>query len=98
MATFVGELDDHVRALDRDLLALDQARDRPDPERITTLFRTLHSLKGAARAVNLETVATAAHRLEERIAKLRDGAALTGEQIELLFAAADALRDASRRL
>jgi two-component system chemotaxis sensor kinase CheA len=98
MATFVGELDEHVRALDRDLLALDEARDRPDPERVKTLFRTLHSLKGSARAVNLETIAVAAHRLEERIAKVRDGAALSAEQIELLFGAADALRDAAHRL
>ena len=47
MATFLEELEEHVQALNRDLLALEQ-----DPagekraDRLKTLFRTAHSLKG----------------------------------------------------
>ena len=51
MATFLEELDEHVRALNRDLLALEQnpsAADRAELWKV--LFRSAHSLKGAARA------------------------------------------------
>ena len=54
MATFVGELEDHVRTLEHDLLALEK---KPSPEAreklFSTLFRTSHSLKGAARSVRV---------------------------------------------
>jgi len=74
MATFLGELEDHLRALERDLLALEK---HPDPGVRTglfaTLFRTAHSLKGAARSVGVEPLEAAGHRLEELFAGGRDG-------------------------
>ena len=52
MATFLDELDENVRALNRDLLALEKDPDGPRrSELLRSLFRTAHSLKGAARAV-----------------------------------------------
>ena len=56
LATFLEELEERVRALNDDVLALDRESDGPPgpppAERLTTLLRTAHSLKGAARAVN----------------------------------------------
>jgi two-component system, chemotaxis family, sensor kinase CheA len=100
MATFLEELEEHVQALNRDLLALEK-----DPagagraERLRSLFRTAHSLKGAARSVNVLLIESACHHLEEVLAAVRDGrAGLDAGLFALLFAAADAFEEAGKRL
>src|SRR5687768_3193087 len=100
MATFVGELDERVQALNRDLLALEQ---RPPADQraelLKTLFRSAHSLKGAARAVNVELIESACHRLEEVLSAVRDGRlSLEPEHFGLLFSVVDAVQDAGQRL
>jgi two-component system chemotaxis sensor kinase CheA len=100
MATFLEELQEHVRALNQELLALE--KDPPAEEqarRLKGLFRAAHSLKGAARSVNVPLVEGACHRLEEILAAARDGAlALTPEHFALLFATADGIEEAGMRL
>lgn len=99
MATFLGELDEHVRTLDREALALEKAAPAERAELTKALFRTAHSLKGAARSVNLDVISAACHKLEEMLSATRDGRReLPPEQVQLLFAAADTLRDAAQRL
>jgi two-component system, chemotaxis family, sensor kinase CheA len=100
MATFLGELDEHVRTFNRDLLALEK---EPAPneraELFKSLFRTAHSLKGAARSVNVDVIEAASHRLEEILAAARDGVLpLDPDLFQLFFTAADAIADAGRRL
>src|ERR1700722_3177118 len=97
MATFREELEEHVRALNRDLLAL--KKDPGAQQRLKSLFRTAHSLKGAARSVNLGLLEAACHSLEEILAAVRDGRqALQPELFALLFATADAFEEAGMRL
>jgi two-component system chemotaxis sensor kinase CheA len=100
MATFLEELAEHVATLNRDLLALAKGAAGPErAERLQTLFRTVHSLKGAARAVNVTVLESACHHLEGMLAAARDGTAELGpEQFALLFAAADAIEEAGMRL
>jgi two-component system chemotaxis sensor kinase CheA len=101
MATFLDELDEHVRALNRDLLGLEKepAEQETSAERFKTLFRTAHSLKGAARAVDVTLIEAACHRLEEILAAARDNRLSLGrDQFALLFATADALEEAGMRL
>lgn len=99
MATFQEELTTEVSALNRDLLALEQAAEPGRAELINRLFRSAHSLKGAARAVGLRPIETACHGLETLLAKVRDGGrALGPELFELLFTAVDALSEAGQRL
>jgi two-component system, chemotaxis family, sensor kinase CheA len=100
MATFLGELEEHARALNRDLLALEKEPEPPARvELFRTLFRTAHSLKGASRSVNVTVVEQACHRLEEILAAARDGLlAPTPSLFQLLFEVADAIADAGRRL
>jgi two-component system chemotaxis sensor kinase CheA len=100
MATFRDELEEHVRTLNQDLLALEK---NPSPQersqRLTTLFRTAHSLKGAARSVNVTLIEGACHRLEEILAAARDSQLpLSPDLFGLLFAAADAIEEAGMRL
>ncbi|MCP3099632.1 response regulator [Myxococcus sp. K15C18031901] len=99
LATFLEELEGHVVSLNRDLLALEREQGTPRaPERVASLLRTLHSVKGAARAASASLVETACHRLEEVLEPLRDGRTAPPALYEVCFAAVDALDDAGRRL
>jgi two-component system chemotaxis sensor kinase CheA len=100
MATFLAELEEHVRELNRDLLALEK-EEAPSAraDLVTALFRSAHSLKGAARSVNVTVVEKACHELETILAAARDGAQVLGPDIlSVLFEAADAIEDAGKRL
>ena len=99
MATFLEELEGHVAALNRDLLAWEKTT-QPGRVRelLTTLRRTVHSVKGASRAVSLGLVEQVCHRLEEVLGTVQPGQPVTPEVLELGFAVADALDDARQRL
>lgn len=100
MVTFLEEMEEHVRALNEELLALEREPDAPERgERFKRLFRTAHSLKGAARSVNVLPIERACHYLEEILTAARDRRLdLTADQFALLFAVADALEEAGMRL
>ncbi|QSQ12471.1 hybrid sensor histidine kinase/response regulator [Myxococcus landrumensis] len=99
LATFLEELEGHVASLNRDLLALEREQEPArSGELVASLLRTLHSVKGAARAASALLVETACHRLEEVLEPLRDGRGGTPELFELCFTTVDALDDAGRRL
>ncbi|MBC7815318.1 MAG: response regulator [Planctomycetaceae bacterium] len=100
MATFLEELGEHVRALNRDLLVLEQSPSNADRSELwKLLFRSAHSLKGAARSVNVELIERACHSLEEILTSARDGQlTLTPEMFALLFETADAIEHVGGRL
>jgi two-component system chemotaxis sensor kinase CheA len=100
MATFLGELEEHVRSLNRDFLALER---EPTSEvratLLTTLLRTAHSLKGASRSVGVGSVETACHLLEGIVADIRDGLLPPQRELfQLLFATVDGIDEAATRL
>lgn len=96
MATFQAELEEHLGTLNRGLLALEEGV--PPEEReslLADLFRAAHSIKGAARAVNIEDIATIAHKLEDVLGAIRRGElSPTPELFDVLFSAVDALSEA----
>ncbi len=100
MRTFLEELEEHVRALNRDLVALERAGASAEAaERHTTLLRAFHTLKGAARTVNVGVVADACHHLEGIVGALRAGERdLDAELRTVLFAAVDGIDEVRRRL
>ncbi|MEW5703565.1 MAG: hybrid sensor histidine kinase/response regulator [Pseudomonadota bacterium] len=100
LKTFLGELEEHVQALDRNLLILERESDMSvRMEVFKNLFRTGHSLKGAARSVNVDVLETVGHHLESIFAAARDGAInIDAKLFELLFATADAIKDMGQRL
>lgn len=97
---FVAELEDHVHSLGADLLALEREADAgARAERVRSLFRVAHSLKGAARAVQLGAVEVACHHVETVLAAIRDGRrTLDPSLLELLLALTDALAATARAL
>jgi len=100
MVTFQGELEEHARGLNRDLLSLESGQDGASAsELLTTLLRTAHSLKGSARSVNVSLIESACHHMEDIFAAVQGGQLSLGlDLFQLLFSAADGLDDAARRL
>ena len=97
LAMFVEELEEQLRVMNEDLLTLE--RSPGDAERLRSLFRSVHSLKGAARAAGVPPLEELCHALEGELAQARDGQRpLAPAQLVHGFAAADALADAARRL
>jgi len=100
LGVFLGELEEHVRAQNRDLLALEASGEGDERAAlIRELLRSAHSLKGAARAVGVAPIEELCHGLEELLTEADSGRrALDKEIFALLFAAVDALEDAGKRL
>lgn len=101
LALFAGEVEDQVATLNRALLLLEKQPDiNARAELLRTIFRSAHSLKGAAGAVNQPSIESAAHEMEDLIAKAQQHseAPLTPEFFAQLFAGADAVQQAGARL
>ena len=96
-AIFLGELDDQLIVMNADLIALES--DPGNADRLKSLFRVAHTLKGAARATGVADIADTCHTLETMLANARDrGLTLGPAQFKILFSAADSLAEAGRRL
>jgi two-component system, chemotaxis family, sensor kinase CheA len=86
LAAFDAEYRDHLAVI---RAALGRAR-RGGPADVQDIFRRVHSLKGAARAVDLPAVAELAHELEALIARLIDlGGALERSDIAAIESGLD---------
>ncbi len=73
ISSFRAELKEHVQTLNDGLLAMEQNQipvgERQ--ERMATIFRAAHSLKGAARAVGVSAIEQIAHALEDVLGNLQ---------------------------
>lgn len=99
LATFLTELQEHSRNLERGLLELESCDFDRRKDVLEGLFRTAHSLKGAARSVNIEPIENCCHWLEEVFGAERRGTLhLDATKLEICLKAADSIRDAGHRL
>jgi len=89
---FSAESMEHLQHMEQLLLELERL---PTDERagpLNELFRSAHTLKGMAAAMEFTEAATLAHRLENALDTFRSGnAALTAEATDQMLAAVDAL-------
>lgn len=97
LGLFRQEVEEHSSALARGLMLLES---RPDNRSLVgPLLRAAHSIKGAARAVRLETGVRLAHELEDHLAALQRGdLSPEPERIELLLHCSDQLGALARQL
>lgn len=91
LATFHIEAAEHLETLNHALLELERL---PDPAHQKALvqeaFRAAHSLKGAARAVNMKEVESVTHGVETILQRVRDhGFVLTADVCDVLYDALD---------
>lgn len=101
LETFLTEFDERLHAMSRDLLALENSEvGSPDREkRLQDLLRNAHSLKGAARAVEVQLVEEACHRLEDILTAVRAHPTLLDQHlIQLFFGVLDGLAEAGKLL
>jgi chemosensory pili system protein ChpA (sensor histidine kinase/response regulator) len=104
---FAPEAAEHLDTMTRSLLVLEQspAADKMEggaaaageatsqPEEVGTLFRAVHTLKGAAYTVGCAPMGDLAHRIEDMLEAVRERRlALTPPVIEGIFAGVDVLR------
>jgi len=97
---FKIEAAEHHQEIVNGLIKLEKENPHnPDKMLIETIFRELHSLKGAARAVNLTTIEQLCMNLEHLFHHLKDGK-LNFEVLEFddLYAAADILEDLLKQI
>ena len=87
---FIPEAEEHLQIATQCLLGLES---NPDPEEIHRLFRSVHTIKGSAAQVGLHRLGAVAHRLEDLIGQLRDGALHSSAEItDVCLQTLDALR------
>lgn len=95
LSTFRDEAEDHLRAITSGVLDLEKSPEHGKRQEIVErVFRETHSLKGAARAVNLTEVETLCQSLETAFSALkRDSLALSPAVFDKLHLAIDTVND-----
>ena len=73
LATFQIEHRDHVEQIRSLLASIAQTSGQPGGPELEEVFRRAHSLKGAARAVDLRPIEGLAHRMETLFSRVRQG-------------------------
>jgi chemosensory pili system protein ChpA (sensor histidine kinase/response regulator) len=87
---FVPEAEEHLQLSTQCLLALEG---QSSPDEINRLFRSIHTVKGSAAQVGLRKLGAVAHRLEDLIGLIRDGALQVSPEItDVCLQTIDALR------
>lgn len=98
LGLFIEEAKEHLYTLEQGLLDLPATME--DPENITEMFRAAHSVKGGAAMLNLDSIKTTAHRLEDCFKILRDEPATKVDQtsVSLFLKGVDTLKELFERL
>ena len=92
LEVFMLEAEDHFKNISTFLSSLKQNPDQKDI--IQSLRRSVHTLKGSAGAVGFRVISTLAHRMEDLLDRLFEGARVLDQNIlELLTTSAEALED-----
>ena len=93
MADYFAEADEHIVAVQRDLLRLESALGRDLPTAVVDeLFRSVHSLKGISAMVEIHDAEQIAHHMESLLRDIRQG------QRDLTPASFDTLVDGANLL
>jgi chemosensory pili system protein ChpA (sensor histidine kinase/response regulator) len=88
---FLPEAAEHLESMTTALLAVEGGA--RDEETLATVFRSVHTLKGAAYTVGCAPIGDAAHQIEDLLGAVREGRlALTPTVTEALFVGAAAIK------
>ncbi len=88
---FIAESLEHLEGIDSDLLEYE--KDPENRERIDSIFRAIHSIKGASGFLELHEINMLAHRLETLLDQLRNGErSLDNETLDLLLSGCDLVK------
>lgn len=91
---FAVESQEHLADIENQLLTLESQGDAMDVALVNTVFRAIHSIKGAAGFMGLDTLGGLAHRAEEVLGRLRSkDLRPTSVVINTLLRATDRLKE-----
>jgi two-component system, chemotaxis family, sensor kinase CheA len=94
---FLFETRENLEQLDKDFLALEKQPD--DSSLLSSVFRTLHTIKGSAGFLSLPKLEKLAHDAENVLSLLRDGQLrLDSEMVTLLLASIDCIKEILSRV
>jgi two-component system chemotaxis sensor kinase CheA len=89
---FLEEARDHLRDIETDLLGIETETGPADVERVNTVFRGIHSIKGAAGFFGLNRIKELSHSMENLLNRIRNLEILPDRRvIEALLRSADVL-------
>ncbi|WP_319404593.1 Hpt domain-containing protein [uncultured Desulfosarcina sp.] len=89
---FADETREHLEELESSLLRLET--DPADRELLNTIFRSMHTIKGASEYLGFERIARLTHRLENLLDLFRDGSLRADKvAVDLLIDARDRIGD-----
>lgn len=93
LATFRIEAGEHIARISSGLIELEKAPEDKQQKIIEDIFREAHSMKGAARAVNMTDIESLCASLETVFASLKcKEVVLTRDRLDILHAALDSAR------
>ncbi len=92
VAQFVAESREHLGDVEGQFLQIEAGGQSVDINLVNTVFRSVHSIKGAAGFLGLTTVGKLAHSLENVLGKIRTNELVpTSYNVDAMLKAADAL-------
>ncbi|SDB42886.1 two-component system, chemotaxis family, sensor kinase CheA [Desulfonatronum thiosulfatophilum] len=80
MAAFIEDSKEHLESIEADIMALENLSGAYDEELINRIFRTAHSIKGAAGFFGLDAIGSLSHKLENALHLMRDQKLRTDRQ------------------
>ena len=89
MDLFREEVRANAATLNHGLVALEGAPD--NPQKIEPLMRAAHSIKGAARIVNIESAVHLAHVMEDAFVAAQEGIRIGPADVDVLLRGVDVL-------
>ncbi|MHC4991177.1 MAG: Hpt domain-containing protein, partial [Planctomycetota bacterium] len=97
LQVFMDETDEQLEGLTETLLVLEREPD--DTEHLNEAFRLIHSIKGSAGMMGLDSITALTHHLESRFERFRSGVEkLDQPTMNLVLRCIDFLRECVRRL
>jgi two-component system, chemotaxis family, sensor kinase CheA len=88
---FLVESGEYLDQLDRDLIALEERPD--DPQRLASIFRTVHTIKGNSGFFGFSKLGALTHSGEHLLGRLRDGKIRLNDRVTgTLYSMVDAVR------
>lgn len=94
-AMFKIEAEEHIQAISSGLIGLEKnPKEKKSPGLIETIFRAMHSLKGAARSVNRNDIESICQAAESIFSKMKnEQLVLSTEQFDLIHKAIDIISE-----
>jgi len=94
---FLIEADEILSNLDQDLIELETSPE--DKDLLNRIFRSMHTLKGGAGFLGLNSIVEIAHKIEDIFNKLRnDELKLTSDMMDVIFEGVDKLKESIEML